>query len=173
MHNSTFALAANELIDERLQANAAIHFTVPTASMYPMLIPGEQIVVRGISADQLQLGDIVLVKSQDTWLTHRFIGRIKRDAKLLYITKGDNHLVRDTLWTAEQLRGIVIAIQRPERTLTLKSNRMLVLNWLLANLSKVQWLINRIPESIFRRIGLKFSRAGLDAGARLARRLAE
>lgn len=173
MSNSTFALAANELIDERLQANAEIHFTVPTASMYPMLVPGEQIVVRGISADQLHLGDIVLVKSKDTWLTHRFIGRIKRGTNLLYITKGDNHLAHDTLWTAEQLRGIVIAIQRPERTLTLKSKRMLVMNWMLVNFSKVQLLVNRIPASIFRRIGLKFSRAGLDAGARLARRLAE
>jgi signal peptidase I len=173
MHNSTVALAANELIDERLQANAEIHFTVPTASMYPMLMPGEQIVVRGISADQLHLGDMVLVKSENAWLTHRLIGRIKCGTKLLYITKGDNQIVPDTLWTAEQLRGIVIAIQKPERILNLESKRIAGLNWILATLSQVQLLVNRIPESTIRRIGVKFSRAGLDAGARLARRLAE
>lgn len=173
MRNATFALAANELIDERLQANAEIHFTVPTASMSPMLMPGEQIVVRGIPADRLHLGDIVLVKSENAWLIHRFIGRIKRGATLLYLTKGDNHLAHDTLWTAEQLRGIVIAIQRPERILFLESRRIAVLNWILAKLSQVQLLANQIPVSVFRRIGLKFSRAGLDAGARLARRLAE
>ncbi len=96
----TIANAANELIDARLHMGSAVQFTIPTGSMFPTLAPGDQVIVRRMCAQDLRLGDIVLIQAGGVWLAHRLIGRRVTESNIFFVTKGDNCVQHDPLWHA-------------------------------------------------------------------------
>jgi len=140
--------------------------------MHPTLQPGDKIIVRGVSADRLQTGDLVLVQSRGVWLVHRLIECIRHGKDLLFITKGDHHPAQDAPWTAEQVRGVVVALQHGSRTRHLDSRRHKMLDRAVAHLSRGQaFLWEKIPGGFLRRIVVKCARSLLYTGAWLVRRL--
>lgn len=161
--------AANDLIDARLRAGGAIHFTVPTWSMAPTLTPGDRVIVQAARADELRVGDIVLVKAGAVWLAHRLIGRQSIDGARLLVTKGDNCATPDEAWQAARLGGVVTAVQRDGREIGLTSRRARWSGAMLARLSCAQASLQRIPFAWARRIALKASRILLRLSASLAR----
>lgn len=159
----------NDLIDARLRTGGAVHFTIPTWSMYPTLAPGDHVVVQESRVDELRPGDIVLARVGGIWLAHRLIGRRVVNGNTLYITKGDNALEADQAWQAAQLSGMIVEVQRNGRKGNLLSRRARWTGASLARLARVQMPLQRIRPRFARRVALKASRILLRTSAWLAR----
>jgi signal peptidase I len=174
--NTWVANVTDELIDARLRAGDVVRFTITTASMRPMLAPGDQVSVRRARAAELRVGDIVIVKpnANAAWLAHRLIARRVAEDGVRFVTKGDNCAAPDPLWTESQLCGIVTAVWRhsARAPTDLRSARAQWLGVLLALVSRVQARAFALPPGLLRRVVLKTSRMLVYGGARLVRWMA-
>jgi len=182
-----------ELVTARLHSSE-VCFIIQTDSMLPALAPGDRIIVRGTSAAELRLGDIVIMSAGQarngtvtTWLAHRLIERRAANGSACLVTKGDNSYVADAPWTEAQLVGSVVAVQRERaaQPVDFTSRRARGVNALLARFSCGQWFVQRTwrepcPERksalsmskgrrVARRIALKASRILFRAGGVAAR----
>lgn len=160
---------ANELIDTRLHMGGTVQFTIPTWSMFPTLSPGDQVIVRRVHADDMRLGEIVLLQAGGVWLAHRLIGRHSANGSPLLITKGDNCVQPDLPWQAAQLSGIVTAVQYNGREVSLVSPRARLISTLLARLSRAQLFLTHVHPGLARRVVLKASRLLFYVGVSLVR----
>ncbi|MFA5523530.1 MAG: signal peptidase I [Tissierellales bacterium] len=81
--------------------------SVLTGSMRPTLEPGDLILSKDVSPDEIKVGDVVTYRvNSHTLVTHRVIDIINKDGKLAFQTKGDANNVEDGgLVLAEELVG--------------------------------------------------------------------
>jgi len=171
--DSTYALtrAASVLVKEQLDAGRAVRLTVPTASMWPTLSPGEAVLVRGAQPDELRLGDIVVGTWGQGWRAHRLMDRRCEAGQTIFITQGDNSSVVDEAWPASQLVGVVVAVQRGEREVNLQSAWARRIGAGLAFLLRGQRVAQGAPGKLVRRAALKGWRSLVRASAWLARQV--
>jgi len=165
---STLAHAASALVEERLDAGGVVRFTIPTASMWPTLAPGDAVLVRGACMDELRVGDIVIGKWGEGWRAHRLIECRREAAQTLLITQGDNCGMADEAWPAAQLVGVIVAVRRGERVLNLQSGWTRRIGAGLAFLLRRQNAAQRAPGGLSRRAALKGLRVFVRASAWLA-----
>jgi hypothetical protein len=165
----TLAHAASALVEERLDAGRAVRFTIPTASMWPTLAPGDRVLARGAQVDELRVGDIIIGKWGEDWRAHRLIERRRETGQMLFVTQGDNCGAADPAWPASQLVGVVASIRRGEREVNLQSGWARRLGAGLAFLLRRQNVAQRAPGKLPRRAALKGLRVCVRAGAWLAR----
>jgi hypothetical protein len=165
----TLARAASALVEERLDAGRAVHFTIPTASMWPTLSPGDVVLVRGACMGELCVGDIVIGKWGEGWRAHRLTECRREAAQTLLVTQGDNCGAADEAWPASQLVGVVASVRRGEREVNLQSGRARRLGAGLAFLLRRQNAAQRAPGRLPRRAALKGLRVFVRASAWLAR----
>lgn len=94
-----------------------LHTSVPLAavtsgSMTPTIKRGDLLVVEGVNASNLHVGDIIVYRTSDPYLAgelivHRIIKVNLVDGKVVgYITKGDNNLQSDAAAGFEPPTGI-------------------------------------------------------------------
>lgn len=169
--STLIANAANQIIEAHLRAGQAIHFTVPTSSMLPILAPGDRVIVRGVRAEEVRLGDIAMANVGEGWRVHRVIGRRVVDETTLLVTKGDNCAEADAALPAAQVCGVVVAVLRDGHQASLLSRRARCAGMLLTLLSRAQWLMQRTLRGVTRRVALKASRVLLRVSASLARQI--
>ncbi len=169
----SFALsrAASALVKEELDAGRAVRLTIPTASMWPTLSPGEAVLVRGAQPDELRLGDIVVGAWGKGWRAHRLIDRRCQAGQALLVTQGDNSGVVDEAWPATQLVGVAVAVRRGEREFNLQSAWARQAGAGLAYLLRSQRLARHAPGRLARRAVLKGLQLVVRTGAWLARRV--
>ena len=120
---SAIASAANDLIGTQLRAGNAVQFSITTRSMLPSLAPGDQIRARGIRANEPRPGDIVMIRSEPHWLAHRLIATCVVNTEIRFVTQGDNCTESDSLWSPEQICGIITNVKRQNREYCLESKR--------------------------------------------------
>ncbi len=159
---------AYEMIDENLRAGREACLEIRTESMLPTFQPGDRIFARGTSAERLRTGDIALVKVGARLWAHRIIDMHLVAGDLRFVTKGDNSLESDPEWKASQVCGIVIQVERHGRKRNLASRTARMYGGVLALLSRSQWMIQRTPSNLFRRIALKGTSALLRISASIA-----
>lgn len=82
-------------------------------SMKPTLKPGERVHVEPVRVQDLQPGDIVLMRGGHGGVVHRYCGR---DAAGRLLTRGDNRRCEDAPWPPEALVGRVTAWTRADGT---------------------------------------------------------
>ncbi len=170
---SVWTDATNALIDASLQSGQAIRFTITTPSKLPTLMPGDQVIVRGIRPEELRRGDIVLVQSGESRMAHRLIGWCSVDGAKCLVTKGDNSWVADQACSPAYLCGIIIMVQRGERRVNLRSGWARGVNRWLALLSRGEGIVHHPQPGLFRRIVLKGLRVSLRAGVAFQFRMAQ
>lgn len=68
---------------------------VLSGSMSPTFNAGDVVVGKTINTHDLQQGDIITFRFENSLTTHRVINVINKDGKLSFITKGDNNNVED------------------------------------------------------------------------------
>jgi len=141
---------ANEMVEARLRQGRSVQFTISTLSMSPILMPGDRVLVCGKNADELSIGDIVLARAGDAWLAHRLIARRVQNGRVFLVTQGDNAAQPDPFWSAAQVVGRVVAIQRDSRIIRLDSRRAVCLGLLRACFSRAKWFLqctrDRLPS---------------------------
>lgn len=115
--------AAHSLLLARLKCGEEARLRIATASMVPMLRPGDWIVVSPHRAGKPRIGDILLVALGDAFLAHRLIRREKAREGMRFVTKGDDAPVADGPRNISQCAAVVVAVERGGRTLDLQSGR--------------------------------------------------
>lgn len=111
---SVFSLTSEQTDDlwrEGLKRGNRIRFRVASGSMYPALVQGDSVLVKGFPPlSYPRLGDIVLFYIGETWVVHRVVGREFTGGQISYWQKGDAEY-RATLMPASAVAGRVIGIE--------------------------------------------------------------
>lgn len=123
----------DELFLSSLAEGKEVRLRVDGTSMSPLLKPGDQVVLQRATPQQLQKGDLVVVRRQHDMVTHRLVHQNAGQ----WLTKGDNSRYPDLPALENQVLGKVIAIEKNKKTIDLQSTRWQILNRWLANWS---WL---------------------------------
>lgn len=81
-------------------------FIVLSGSMEPVFYAGDLALVREISPDELNRGDIIAFREGNAVVTHRIMDIISEEGERRYVTKGDNNNVEDQIKvTDEKIEG--------------------------------------------------------------------
>ena len=82
-------------------------FIVLSGSMESEIFPGDVVVVKEVSEDQLKENDIIAFKEDNFVVTHRIVKIEEVDGEKRYITKGDNNNSLDANYvTFEEVEGL-------------------------------------------------------------------
>jgi len=156
------------LVTNHIHAGHTVCLTISGDSMAPALPPGSRVVIAAAAPGDLRLGDVVVVRFGQAWVIHRLVGRRWAGAVPFLFTKGDNAPCMDMAWPVWQLQGLVIAMDRGGRAVSLLSRRARWLGRLLAYLSRSQvWArASPLPDPL-RWVMIKVLRLALRAAARL------
>ena len=123
-----------DLIDFELSIGDQIQFKVVSNSMAPIIEIGNSVLVNVSEFETIQRGDIIVIKREDDFLTHRAI-RSNGDG---WITKGDNSVLFDPPTKAELIIGSITAIQKGSQPIKLQTSRWARINRLLAKFSELE-----------------------------------
>jgi signal peptidase I len=149
------AQTTTDLIDVHLSMNRPIRFTITTSSMEPFIQKGDQIVAMSARHQDLRVGDIVLIQSNQVLLVHRLIAKDVKGDKNFWVTKGDNSPTIDRLWSKKEICAIIINVQRGDISLHPSARLVRKGNILLAAISRGEWQVFCLPASLFRRVMLR------------------
>lgn len=84
-------------------------FNVLTGSMGDTINPNSLVVTKSISAEELNIGDIVTYERYDEIVTHRIIDKSNEGGETSFVTKGDRNNNADALPVkGEQIQGKVV-----------------------------------------------------------------
>lgn len=83
--------------------------------MAPTIRPGSHVMIRRTGLDEIQCGDIVLVRTGSGLRLHRLVSRINAADGVLLITRGDNDMEPDPPVSASQLLGIFAGLEKAPR----------------------------------------------------------
>ncbi|MBI5305266.1 MAG: hypothetical protein HY868_24255 [Chloroflexi bacterium] len=165
---SARVLATNDLIGEHLRAGRDVRFTIPTASMLPLLAPGDAVIVQPLAARAVRVGDIIVHPVNHVWLAHRLIERRVIAGEDWFVTKGDNQPVEDRAWQPGSYEGVVGARARDGRIKHLRSTRIRILFQVIAQCSRWQAQSAGVSRNLVRRIMRRACRILVFAIASLA-----
>jgi signal peptidase I len=109
------------LLESALETGAEARFEVDGRSMLPLIRPGDTVRMRRLAGAEPRLGDVVAIKGMPGGglLVHRVV-RL-RDGKLLL--RGDNTLVDNGEFAAEQVLGVVSGVERGGRDIWFGAGR--------------------------------------------------
>jgi hypothetical protein len=151
-----------ELITELLQDGYKVSFCAPGHSMFPTIMANETIMVEPIEPGTVQMGDILLYRTNGRLIAHRVVGMYKpfsndslavsdlggRSSILshccFFIFRGDACAVCDEPVTAGQILGKVVSVERDGVSIDLYDS------WYKLNCLAIAWgcRILRFPRRI-------------------------
>lgn len=99
-------------------------------SMLPLIHDGDRVLVLH-GSNGVRRGDMVVFWCEGGLIAHRVLRIYGRDAKLKFITKGDNVPYPDPPIDASEIVGRVLAIQRGGRQVRLDTVAWRVVGWLI------------------------------------------
>ncbi len=102
------------IANEILSGSDSFSCRVSGSCMSGVLSVGDELEVASISSDELCFGDIVVVKTFEKMITHRFYGIVELHGKTYLLTKGDAFRKPDPLWDTSGLLGIVVAVKEKD-----------------------------------------------------------
>lgn len=95
-------------IKELLFSGKLVKLRVAGNSMSPFLQEGDEVVVRGVGAQAIKIGDVVLARWMQGYVLHRVVQfRGKR-----ILLAGDHNLVQIEVIKTEQLMAVLIGVYR-------------------------------------------------------------
>lgn len=130
----SYSLPVAAIVRESLEKGATPFFTITSNSMSPLLVQGDEVGLLPTVAASPQPGDIVVVVTGNTFMTHRFWGRVGEQL----VTKGDRSLAFDPPWRPADLLGLVALRRRAGSLLLLREGRGAMLNRLTFALVRLE-----------------------------------
>lgn len=122
------------LIETELKIGDQIRFNVTSNSMQPIMEIGDSIVVEVIPGKDVKIGDIIVIKRLDDFLTHRVIYKTNDG----WVTKGDNNTLLDPPVQPENFIGCVRNVQQDNQMINLEARKWRYINFLLAKLGVLE-----------------------------------
>ena len=87
------------------------------SSMFPVFRPGDVLCIRRCTDEEVQRGDVVLMRDGDRVVAHRLIDKQRHDGESFLVTRGDSLWDSDPVRPASMLLGLVVAVVRNGRSL--------------------------------------------------------
>jgi hypothetical protein len=111
------------LLKEHLERRALLRLRIVSASMSPILRPGDDVLVARCSSGELRPGDIVALQSGNSILVHRLLKRIESEGEEFLVIRGGAELKTSQPWSSSLLLGRVIASDSEDRAFDFTSLR--------------------------------------------------
>ena len=125
-----YSQVVHELIDSDLVKQNPVVLNVTSLSMYPILQPGDRVLIQVIPIESMRRGDLLVTRRTDGFLTHRLVAV---DVNGWY-TKGDRNTKVDAPIDPSNIVGVVVEVDRCGKRIGLntRSQRLLArwLSWL-------------------------------------------
>ena len=109
-------VAAEELLEEMLRRGGEVALRGRGRSMWPVIAPGDSVVVRRCDRPPVP-GEIIVVRARIGLVTHRLVRRQPNPARL--VTRGDWLSAEDPPLCEDALVGVVVRIVKRRATLDL------------------------------------------------------
>jgi hypothetical protein len=132
---ATAAALKCDLAGEMLRSFGLARFPAVGWSMLPAIWPGDTLLVERVHADELHLGDILVVGRQGRLCAHRLIGTSGDPGNPRWITQGDALAAPDRPVAGSELFGRVSYLIRAGKRMTVP-----------AQLSFIQQLVARVAR---------------------------
>ena len=116
-----FAAAKCELACEVLRSFGALRFSATGWSMLPAIFPGDTLMVERVSADQVEVGEVVLVGRNGRLCAHRVISREEDCGKPHWTTQGDSMPMPDPPVKQNEVLGRVNYVIRNGKCLAVSA----------------------------------------------------
>jgi len=146
--------AIRQIFIDLLREGHVIRSWAVGGSMSPCIKKGDLLVVKPISLEEAEIGEIVAFRrdeSQSVLTTHRVIQKGKERGQRYIITKGDRNPYRDfPLLSSQEILGKVTGIERNGQVISLENPFYRIRGYLMARLSLGLWIL----EVLKRKIGL-------------------
>jgi signal peptidase len=109
---STLWVLAGAILVTLFWFNTGVFGVQPTVvsglSMEPAVMSGDVVITREVSADSVEVGDIIRFRKGDTYILHRVVEVQMDGSEIQFITRGDANYALDPPVRAYQLKGKVI-----------------------------------------------------------------
>jgi len=115
-------------------------------SMYPMFIPGrDSAIIKGVENTKLKRGDVVLYRrDQGILVLHRIC---KIDSKGIYLN-GDNQLMIEGPLRLDQVKGILVAFVRNNKTISIENLSYKIITSIWINMLPVRGVLHAIARKV-------------------------
>jgi signal peptidase I len=110
-----------ELACEVLRSFGSLRFSATGWSMLPAIWPSDTLVVERVSADQVKVGEVVLVRRNGRLCAHRIVSREENSGSPDWITQGDAMPMPDPPVKESELLGRVNYVIRDGRCVAMRS----------------------------------------------------
>ncbi len=101
-----------DLADELLSKGTSVRLKASGYSMYPVVRPGNTVIIKPVEPEKLQCGMIVAWKREKDMVVHRLILAYESGGKKYFITRGDSCRSSDKPVTVDMIAGRVETIYR-------------------------------------------------------------
>ena len=88
---------------------------VNSSQMWPLIRPGDDLVVRPAAAADLHAGDIVVVRVNNSLCIRRLLQKNVSSGSVLLVTKADNGFLLEQPVPLSECSGKVVSLKRGER----------------------------------------------------------
>lgn len=96
---------------ESLRLSGRLRLRVTGSSMLPTIRPGSRVLIRRVAQDEVQPGQIVLVRTETGFRLHRLVAIVSAPDGARLITRGDNHMEDDPGIDPSELLGVFAAVE--------------------------------------------------------------
>ncbi len=124
----------SDLIDSKLSIGDQIQFVVVSNSMAPLIKAGDSVIADITQPDSIRRGDIVVIRREVDFLTHRAIKSIEGG----WLTKGDNTILFDLPSNTNNVIGRVVAVNQGNQSISFQTRKWSIINPILAKLSELE-----------------------------------
>jgi hypothetical protein len=131
-----------ELASEVLRAFGDLRFRATGWSMLPTVWPGDTLVVKRVSSDQVDIGNVVLIIRDARLCAHRIVSRAKASGRLHWMTQGDALPAPDRPVTETELLGRVAYLIRAGKRVPMRA-QLSVIDQLIAKMVRRSFLAAR------------------------------
>lgn len=143
---------AYALLAQRIASGGCVRLTITTASMAPLLLPGDRVLLAMVPVAALGVGDLVALAAQPCPVIHRIVAAPRRRGKRSFVTKGDAGITYDRQFPLQAVWGRVLSVQRSDRVLTLTTHMAYYGARILARLSCLCAGTACLPSRFLRRV---------------------
>jgi signal peptidase I len=102
------------IADELLEAGTSVRIEAGGYSMYPVIKPGNSIVIRPVSASDLKPGMIIAWRRDNDMVVHRLVSIYDAGGRTMYLTRGDSSPAFDDPVEFSEIAGRVEAVYRAD-----------------------------------------------------------
>jgi signal peptidase I len=140
------------LLTQRLVSGGCVRLTITSASMAPLLLPGDSVLLARVPVAALGVGDLVALAAEPCPIVHRIVAASDRWGKQSFVTKGDAGTTYDRQFLLQAVLGRVLLVQRTDKVLTLTTHTNHYGARILARLSCLCAGTASLPSYFLRRV---------------------